>query len=96
MFLTYAMGFKALHGNGDHNNVTFVNYGDVGFGLILDTKLEPLMHIRVWFIPSLGLVSMSDLAISLVSLMVWSWLCAEDGGNTLDNEGKLCFFHASV
>ena len=44
----YAMGFKALHGNGDHDNVTFVNYGDVGFGLIMDTRLEPLMHLEVW------------------------------------------------
>ena len=46
--------------------------------------------------PSLGLGSMSDLVISLVSLMVWSWLCIEDGVDTLVNEGMFCWFHGSV
>ena len=67
MVLTYAMGLKALHGNGDHNNVTFVNYGDVVFGLIVATRMAPLMLLRVWGIPSLGLGTTSDLVISLVS-----------------------------
>ena len=70
MVLTYAMGFMALHGNGDHDNVMFVNYGDVGFGLIVATRLVPLMLLRVWGIPILGIGSISDLVISLVSLMV--------------------------
>ena len=39
MVETYVIGFKDLHGNGDHDNVTFVNYRDVGFGLIMDTRL---------------------------------------------------------
>ena len=30
MVLNCAMGFKALYGNGDHDNVTVVNYGDGG------------------------------------------------------------------
>ena len=47
MVETYALGFKALHGNGYHDNVTFVNYGDVGFILILDTRMAPLMHLGV-------------------------------------------------
>ena len=54
------------------DNVKFVNYGDVGFGLILDTRMAPLMHLRVLGSPSLGLSSTSDLVILLVSLMVWS------------------------
>ena len=73
MALNYVIGFKALHGNGDHDNVTFVKYEDGGFGLILETMIVPLMHLGVWGIPILGLGSMSDLVISLVSQMVWSW-----------------------
>ena len=87
------MGFKALHGNGDHDNVTFVNYGDVGFGLIMDTRLAPLMHLGVWGNPSLGLGSMNDLVILLGSLMVWSWICTVDGSNSMVNKGILRWFH---
>ena len=28
-------------------NETIVNYGDVGFGLIMDTRMAPLMRLRV-------------------------------------------------
>ena len=66
MVLNYAMGFKALHGHGNLENVMFVNNGDVGFGLILDTRLVPLMHLGGWGSPRLGLGSTSDLVISLV------------------------------
>ena len=96
MVETYMMGFKALHGNGDHDVVTFVNYGDVGFGLIMDTRLVPLMHIGVWGSPSLGPGSTNDLVILLGSLMVWSWLCTLDGGDSLANEGMLHCFHEKI
>ena len=96
MVLTYTMGFKTLHGYGDHDNATMENYGDVGFGLILDTKLAPLMHLRFWGNPSLGLGSTNDLVISHVSLVVWYWPCTKDGGDTLVNEGKLSWFHGIV
>ena len=90
------MGFNTLHGMVTNANEAMVNYGDVGFGLIVTTRLAPLMLLRVWGSPSLGLGSMSDLVISLVSLMVWSWFCAEDGGDSLVNEGMLRWFHGSV
>ena len=53
MVLTYAMGFKALHGNGNHDNVTFVNYKGMGFGWIVDTRLASLIFLGIWGIPSL-------------------------------------------
>ena len=78
----------------DHEAI--VNYGDVGFGLIMYTRLVPLMHLRVWGSPSLGLGSMNDLVIFLGSLMVWSWLYGVDGGESLLNEGMLRYFHDNV
>ena len=96
MVLTYVMGFKALHENGDHDKVMFVNYGDVGFGLIVATRMAPLMLLRVLGSPILVLGSMNDLAILLVSLMVWSWICTKDGGDTLVNEGKIRCFHGII
>ena len=83
------MGFKTLHGMETNVNETNVNYGDVGFWLIMDTRLAPLMRIGVWGSPSLGLGSTNDLVIFLGSLMVWSWLCAVDGGDSLVNKGML-------
>ena len=79
-----------------NDNEAMVNYGDVGFGLIVATRLAPLMHLGFWGSPILGIGSMRDLVISLLSLMVWSWLYAEDGGDTLVNEGMLRWFHGSV
>ena len=70
MVLTYAMGFNTLHGMVTNVNEAMVNYGDVGFGLILDTKLAPLMHLGVWGNPRLGIRSTSKLVISLVLLIV--------------------------
>ena len=64
------MGFNTLHGMVTNANEAMVNYGDVGFGLISDTRLVPLMHLEIWGIPILGLRSMSDLVISLLLLMV--------------------------
>ena len=77
-------------------NEAIVNYGDVGFGLIMDTRMEPLMHLRVWVIPSLGLGSTNDLVILLGSFMVWSWLCTMDGGDSLVNEGMLRWLHDNI
>ena len=47
-------------------NEMIVNYGDVGFGLIMDTRLAPLMRLRVWGSPSLG----------LAPRMTWSFFLA--------------------
>ena len=90
------MGFKTLHGMETNVNEMIVNYGDVGLGLIMDTMLAPLMHLGVWGIPSLGLGSMNDLVILLSSLMVWSWLFAVDGVDSLVNKGMLHWFHDIV
>ena len=59
-----------MHGNGDHNIVTNVNYGKVGLGLVVDTKQAPLMLLGVWGSPRLGLGSMNRLVISLGLWMV--------------------------
>ena len=96
MVLTYAMGFKTCMANGDHDNVTNANYGNVGFGLIVDTRMAPLMRLRVWGSPSLGLGSTNDLVIFLGPLMVWSMLCIVDGDDTLFNEGMLHWFHDRI
>ena len=65
------MGFKTLHGMENNVKEMIVNYGDVGFGLIMDTRLAPLMHIGVWGSPRLGPGSTNDLVILIGSLMVW-------------------------
>ena len=90
------MGFKTLHGMETNVNETIVNYGDVGFGLIMDTRLAPLMHLGVWGNPSLGLGSTNDLVILLGLLMVWSWICAVDGEDSLVNEGMLRWLHDNI
>ena len=90
------MGFKTLHGMETNVNETIVNYGYVGFGLIMDTRMVPLMRLRVWGSPSLGLGSTNDLVILLGLLMVWSWLCAVDGSKSMVNEGILRWFHDSL
>ena len=87
-FGLYAMGFKTCMENGDHDNVTNPKYGIVGFGLIMVTRLEPLMLLGVWGSPSLGLGSMNYLVISLGLRMVW--FCAVNGDDTLVNEGRIC------
>ena len=90
------MGFKTFMEMKTNDNETIVNYGDVVFGLIMDMRLAPLMCLRVWGRPSLGLGSTNDLVIFLGSLMVWSWIYAVDGGESLVNEGMLRWFHGSV
>ena len=85
------MGFKSLHGNGDHDIVTNANYVKVGFGSLVDTRLAPLMFLGVWGSPSLGLGSTNNLVISLgLWMVVVLALCCE-GGNALGDEGKLRF-----
>ena len=64
--------------------------------LIVDTRLVPLMLLRVWGIPSLGIVSTKILVILLgLWMVVVSSLCCE-GGNAMGDEGKLCGFHDCV
>ena len=64
-------GFNIMENRKGGNNIgLFTNYRDVGFGLILDTKLSPLMHLGVWGSPILGLGSMKDLVILLGLLFV--------------------------
>ena len=77
-------------------NEMIVNYGDVGFGLIMDTMLAPLMHLGIWGNPRLGLGSMNDLVISLGLWMVWSQLYALNGGDSVVNEGMLHWFHDNI
>ena len=69
-FGSYAMGFKTLHEMETIVNEMTSNYGDVGFGLIMDTMLAPLMHLGIWGSLSSGLGSMNDLVISLGLWMV--------------------------
>ena len=90
------MGFKILNEMETIVNVSNANYGIVGFGFLVATRLVPLMFLGVWGNPSLGLGSTSNLVISHVLLIVWSWLCTDDEGDTLVNEGKLRWFHGSV
>ena len=83
------MGFKTLHGMETKVNETIVNYGDLGLGLIIDTRMALLMHLGVWGSPSLGLGSTKDLVILNGLLMVWYWLCVVDGGDSMVNKGML-------
>ena len=46
------------------------NYGIVGFGLIMVTRMVPLMLLGVWYSPRLGLCSTINLVISLGLWMV--------------------------
>ena len=41
------MGFNTLHGKGDHDIVSNENYGKVGFGLVVATRIVPLMLLGV-------------------------------------------------
>ena len=75
------MGFKTLHGKETIDIESISNYRDVGFGLIVDTKLAPLMHLAVWGSPILGLGSMTNLVIFLGLLFIWSQLFAMDEGD---------------
>ena len=90
------MGFNTLHGMETNVNETIVNYGYVGFGLIMDTRLEPLMRLGLCGSLSLALGSMNDLVILIGSLVVWSWLYTVDGGDSLVNEGMLRWFHDNI
>ena len=96
MVLTYATGFQALHGNGDHDNEEMVNYGDVGFCLILDTRLVPLMDLGVWGSPSLGLGSMKELVILLGLLFVWFQICTVDEEHFQVDRGKALLGFISI
>ena len=64
------------------------NYRDVGFGMVADTRLVPLMRLGVWRNPSLGIVSMKDFLILLGLLFVWYHLCTVDEGDFQVDIGK--------
>ena len=84
------MGFKSLHEMETIIKISNANYGIVGFGLLVSTRLVPLMFLWVWGSQSLGLGSMNSLFILFSMLMVVvSTLCCE-GGNALGDKGKLC------
>ena len=83
------MGFKSLNKMETIVNVSNVNYGIVGFGLLVATRIAPLMFIGVWGSPSLGLGSTNSLFISFGLLMVVVLALHCEGGNTLGDKGKL-------
>ena len=59
------MGFKTCMMRETNVNETNPNYGIVGFGSIMVTRLVLLMLLGVWGNPSLGLGSTIHLVISL-------------------------------
>ena len=80
------MGFKYLH-EMETINVSNENYGIVGYGLLVCTRLAPLMFLGVWGSPSLGHGSTNILFISLGLLMVVVLALSCEGGNTGGNLG---------
>ena len=64
------MGFKSLHEMETIVHVLNTNNGIVGFGLLVATRVAPLMLLGVWGSPSLGLGSTIHLVILLGLLMV--------------------------
>ena len=90
------MGFTTLHGMETNVNETIINYGNVGFGLIMDTRLVPLMRLVVWGSPSSGLGSRNDLVIFLGMWMVCYQIYAMNGDDALVNEGRFLWFHDCV
>ena len=68
----------------------------MGFGLIVDTTLVPLMRLKVWGNQSLGLGSMKDLVIFLGLLFVWSWLYVVDEGNFQIDRGNASLGFSSI
>ena len=83
------MGFKSLYEMETIVNVSNVNYGIMGFGLLVATRMVPLMLLMVWGIRILGLGSTNNLVISLSMWIVVIFALRYEGGNTLGDEGKL-------
>ena len=83
------MGFKSLHEMETIVNVSNVNYGILGFGVLVATGMAPLMLIGVWGIPRLGFGSTNNLVISLSMWIVVIFALHYEGGNALGDEGKL-------
>ena len=77
-------------------NVTKENYGNVGFGWIVGTRMAPLMLLGVWGSPMLGLGSTNVLVISLGLWRVCSHLCALNGDDALVIEGRIRWFHDCI
>ena len=82
------MGLKYLHGKETIDIESISNYRDVGFALILDTRMAQLMRLGIWGSPSLGLGSMKDLVIFLGLMFVWSQICVVDEGDFKVDRGK--------
>ena len=83
------MGFKSLYEMETIVKVSTVNYGVVGFDLLVATTMVPLMLLGVWGIPRLGLGSTNNLVISLSMWIVVIFALHYEGGNALGDEGKL-------
>ena len=56
-FDSYVMGFKVSHGMETNVNESFANYRNVGFSLIVDTRMAPLMLLGDRVRPNIGFVS---------------------------------------
>ena len=82
------MGFKTCMRRETNVNETNPNYGIVGLGSIMVTRMVPLMLLRVSGSPRLGLGSTIHLVISLGLWMVGYWLCTVNGGDSLVKRGK--------
>ena len=83
------MGFKTLHEMDTIVNVSSANYGRVGFGLLVATRMAQLMFLGFLGNPSLGLASMNGLLVffGLLMVVVLSLHCERD--NALGDKGKL-------
>ena len=87
-FERYIMGFNNLHGKDTIDIESNSNYRDVGFGMVVDTRLFPLMHLGVWESPRLGLGTTKDLVILLGLSLLWSRLYVVDEGDFQVDRGK--------
>ena len=90
------MGFKTLHEMETIFNVSKANYEKVGFGLVIDMRLVPLMLLGVWGSASLGLGSTNSLVISLGLWMVVVSALHCEWRRRPGYEGKLHWFLSCV
>ena len=71
-FEHHIMGLKTFHGKETIDIEPISNYRDVGFGMVVDTRLVPLMRLGVWGSPRLGIGSMKYLVIFIGLPFFWS------------------------
>ena len=69
------MGLKTLHEMETIVNVSSEKYGRVGFGLLVATRMAPLMFLGFGQ-PNLRLGSINGSLVSLGLWRLWSQLCA--------------------